>query len=113
MTTLIAACGLDCSKCEAYLATQAGDVLALEAIAEKWRKEYNAPSIAADNILCDGCTEGGRTIGHCAECKVRLCALERGYKTCAECPDYACEELTNFFKILPPLAKENLDALRG
>ncbi len=113
MSTLIAACGLDCSKCEAYIATQAGDMLAFEAIAEKWRKEYNAPSIAADNILCDGCMEGGRVIGHCAECKIRLCAIDRSFKTCAECPDYAsCEELANLFKMAPQ-ARENLEALRA
>jgi hypothetical protein len=112
MATLIAACGLDCSKCEAYLATQAGDLLALEAVAEKWRTEYNAPAISADNILCDGCMAGGRIIGHCSECKIRLCALERGLENCAACPDYACEQLSAFFKMVPH-AKLNLDSLRS
>ncbi|HEY5158429.1 MAG TPA: DUF3795 domain-containing protein, partial [Anaerolineales bacterium] len=78
MTTLYAACGLDCSKCDAYVATQANDQAALVQIAAKWRVEYNAPTISAENILCDGCMAGGRTIGHCAECGIRLCALERG-----------------------------------
>lgn len=111
MSTLIAACGIDCSKCEAYIATQANDAAALEQIAAKWRVEYNAPGITAANILCDGCMTGGRTIGHCAECKIRLCAVERGLENCAACPDYACAELNAFFKMVPQ-AQANLDSLR-
>jgi hypothetical protein len=111
MSTLIAACGLDCAKCEAYIATQANDRAALEQVTAKWRLEYNAPGITADNILCDGCMAGGRVIGHCSECKIRLCAVERGFDTCAACPDYACGQLTDFFKMVPQ-AKTNLDGLR-
>jgi len=111
MSTLIADCGLDCAKCEAYIATQTNDRAALEQVAAKWRLEYNAPGIMADNILCDGCMAGGRVIGHCSECKIRLCALERGFDTCAACPDYACGQLADFFKMVPQ-AKTNLDGLR-
>jgi hypothetical protein len=111
MTTLIAACGLDCAKCDAYVATQANDLAALEQVAEKWRVEYNAPTITAENILCDGCMSGGRTIGHCSECKIRLCAVERGLPNCAACPDYACDQLTAFFNLVPQ-AKASLDQLR-
>ncbi len=109
---LIAACGLDCSQCEAYVATQANDLLALEAIAEKWRVEYHAPGISADTILCDGCMVEGRKIGHCAECQIRQCVVERGLQNCAACADYPCEQLTSFLKPIPQ-AKANLDALRA
>jgi len=112
MSTLIAACGLDCAKCDAYIATQANDEAALEQVAAKWRVEYNAPDISATNILCDGCMAGGRTIGHCAECKIRLCALDRGLVNCAACPDYACEQLTAFFQMVPQ-AKTTLEGLRA
>jgi hypothetical protein len=111
MTTLIAACGLDCAQCEAYVATQANDLVALERVAEKWTKEFNAPGLTVVNIQCDGCMTEGRKIGHCAECKMRLCAIERGLANCAVCPDYACEQLTAFFQMVPQ-AKANLDALR-
>ena len=112
MTKMIAACGLDCAGCDAYVATQAGDLLALEGVVEKWTKEYNAPGMTVENIQCDGCMAEGRKIGHCAECKMRLCAIERGLPTCAACPDYACELLSEFFKMVPQ-AKVNLDALRA
>ncbi len=110
-TKMIAACGLDCAQCEAYIATQAEDLLALEHIAEKWSKEFNAPGLSAETILCDGCMTAGRKIGHCAECKMRLCAIERNLPNCAACPDYACEQLTAFFQVVPT-ARVNLDALR-
>jgi hypothetical protein len=111
MATLIAACGLDCAKCDSYIATQANDPAALEKVAEKWRVEYHADGITAANILCDGCMEGGRTIGYCQDCKIRACVQERGLKNCAACPDYACETLTEFWKNAPQ-AKANLEALR-
>jgi hypothetical protein len=111
MSTLYGACGLVCSKCDAYMATQANDQTALEQIAAKWRVEYNAPSITAANILCDGCMTGGRTIGHCAECGIRLCAVKRGVENCATCPDYGCETLTAFVQNVPQ-ASANLEMLR-
>lgn len=110
MLTLIAACGLDCAKCDAYIATQADDQDALVALAEKWTREYNAPGLTAANVQCDGCMAGGRKIGHCSECQIRLCAIERGMANCAVCPDYACEKLLGFLKAVPQ-AKVNLDAI--
>jgi len=111
MTTLIAACGLDCAQCEAYVATRANDHAALARTAEKWSKDFNAPGLTAENIQCDGCMTEGRKIGHCSECKIRLCGIERGLPNCASCPDYICEGLAGFLQNVPQ-AKANLDALR-
>jgi hypothetical protein len=111
MTTLISACGLDCAKCDSYIATQANDLAALEQIAAKWAKEYNAPGMTALSVQCDSCMAEGRKIGHCAECKIRACVVEHGLENCSACPDYACEQLTAFFQMAPQ-AKANLDALR-
>ncbi len=111
METLIAACGLDCAQCESYQATQSNDLLKLEAIVEKWSKEYNASGLTVENIQCDGCMTVGRKIGHCSECQIRLCTLERGLANCAICTDYACEKLQGFLQAVPQ-AKVNLDAIR-
>ncbi len=111
MATLIAACGLDCAACEAYLATQADDLLALEQVAAKWTKEYGLQGLTPEDIRCDGCMTPGRKVGHCSECKIRLCAIQRDLPNCAACPDYACGELAAFLQNVPP-AKANLEALR-
>ncbi len=108
---IIGACGLECSSCEAFKATKANDREALEALAVKWRVEYGSPDITAENIMCDGCLGGGRTIGYCAMCGIRTCAVGRGLENCAACPDFGCEKSSAFWEKVPQ-AKANLEALR-
>ena len=55
MTTLIAPCGLDCAKCEAYTLTQANDQAGLEALVAKWQVEFKAPGMTVKDVTCDGC----------------------------------------------------------
>jgi hypothetical protein len=52
----------------------------------------------------------GRKVGHCSECKIHLCAIERGFANCFACPDYACEQLMAFFQMVPQ-AQVNLEAI--
>jgi hypothetical protein len=112
MEKIIATCGLVCSDCPAYVATQADDQKALEKIAEQWRTEYNAPNITVESVICDGCLDGGRKCAHCAECEIRACGLGRKVANCAACADYACAKLEAFFKMAPH-ARKSLDDLRG
>lgn len=110
MTTLIAACGLDCAQCEAYQATQSNDLLELEAVVEKWSREYHSTGLTVENIQCDGCMTAGRKVGHCSECEIRLCAIQRGLAHCAACRDYVCDQLAAFFQMVPQ-AQVNLEAM--
>jgi hypothetical protein len=112
MSAMIAFCGLDCSTCEAYIATQANDEPGKQKLLEKWRVEYNSPEMEISAVICDGCHATTRLGGYCSFCNVRKCALGKGLQTCADCPDFACEELQNFF-VMVPQAKANLEALRG
>ena len=112
MTTLIGACGLDCADCEAYTATRAGDMQALAKVAEKWKTEYSAPELTTETIQCDGCMQAGHKIGHCFECQIRQCVIERHLENCAACDDYGCEKLEGFLKMVPA-ARATLDALRS
>lgn len=112
MNQIIAACGLICSECPAYQATQAGDRAAIEQVAAQWRVEYNIPNITVQDVNCDGCMTGERHCSHCSECEIRQCVSERGLQNCAYCPDFACERLENFFQMVPP-ARTNLEAVRA
>ena len=112
MTTLIAPCGLDCAKCEAYLVTQADDLAGKEALVTKWRVEYSAPNMTVKDVTCDGClATTGRLGSHCGECEIRACAVENNLTTCAQCNEDACGKLQGFFQ-MAPVAQVNLDALR-
>ena len=111
MNKIIAYCGLVCSECPAYIATQADDQAALEKVAAQWREEYNAPNITVESVICDGCLDGGRKCSHCADCEIRTCGVERGVVSCAYCPEYACEKLERFFGFAPD-ARAVLDQVR-
>jgi hypothetical protein len=111
MDRIIAYCGLVCSDCSAYVATQANDQEALERVAAQWREEYNAPNITVESVICDGCLDGGRKCSHCAECEIRACGVARGVANCAHCADYACEKLEKFFGFVPG-ARGVLDEIR-
>lgn len=99
----ISPCGLVCSRCDAYRATQENSPEKLELVAADWRKRYHCDDIKAELIPCDGCmTEGGRKCYHCEHsCPIRPCAVEKGVKICSECPEYPCGKLKEFFTYVP------------
>ena len=113
MERIIGYCGLVCSDCSAYIATQANDRAALEEVAARWREEYNAPNITVESVICDGCL--GKEVRHCShwfECQIRACGMAQDVANCAHCDDYACDKLQAFFRIVPD-ARTVLDAARS
>ncbi len=111
MERIIACCGLLCSDCDAYLATQANDLEALERLARQWQLE----DATAEATMCDGClTQTGRQTGYCSTCEIRACCLERGVANCAHCTDYACDQLDAFFAASEAVvARPVLDEIRA
>lgn len=113
MDKMIAYCGLVCTNCEAYVATQANDMATLERMAKKAREEYGMSDATAEATMCDGClSNSDRMCGHCAQCQIRACAVGRGMVNCAHCTDYTCEKLENFFGMAPD-ARTTLDGIRA
>lgn len=111
MDKMIAYCGLTCTECPAFLATQKDDDNERKKTAEQWSKEYNC-EIKPEDINCDGCVSGSeRHIGHWDECGIRKCGQEKNVKNCAYCDDFACEKLSEFFKAVPD-AKVTLEEIR-
>jgi predicted small metal-binding protein len=98
MGRTIAPCGLVCSDCDAYVATQANDLEALERLAQHAREAFGMEDATAETTMCDGClADDGRQIRYCATCEIRACAMERSVVNCAHCTEYACEKLEGFF----------------
>ena len=111
MDKMIAFCGLTCTECPAFVATQKDDDEEREKVAEMWSKEYKS-EIKPEDINCDGClAEGDRIFNYCKVCKIRKCGQEKGVKNCAYCDDYACEKLNGFFNMAPE-AKTALEEIR-
>ncbi len=111
MDNLMAYCGLNCSQCPTFLATQQDDRKAKETVAALWSKQF-AMKLTAQDISCDGCKSGsGRVFGHCKNCRIKSCCSQKQLDTCAECAEYACEHLSAFFAFAPH-AKESLEKRR-
>ena len=112
MEKMIGFCGIVCTECPGFLATQKDDDEERRKVAELWSKQYNA-DIKPEDVNCDGClSESGRLIGHCKVCEVRKCGQDKSLKNCAYCDEYACEKLNKFFEMAPD-AKTNLEAIRN
>ena len=108
---MIGCCGLDCSECGAYLATQADDDAKREEVAREWTQKHGA-NFTADQINCDGCQANGRAPEWVAnKCPIRKCCTGKALGTCADCTEYACEDLSKFFSP-ESHPRKNLDALR-
>ncbi len=87
MRNTIAYCGLDCEKCDAYLATVHDDQALREKTAKLWAKLNSAP-ILPEHINCEGCRIDGIKTVYCDRlCPIRQCALKKSVPTCGGCPD--------------------------
>lgn len=87
MKNMIACCGLDCEKCDAYLATLHNDDALREKTAKLWSKLNHAP-ITPDMINCTGCRVDGAKTPYCESlCAIRKCAVKKGFPTCASCTE--------------------------
>ncbi len=114
MNDSIAYCGLDCSTCDAFIATQANDIPAKHRVIENWEKMYNAKGLTLESVTCDGCHSAtGRLCSHCIECKIRTCGLSKGFQNCAYCNDFENCELIQSFIVNVPVARQNLETVHS
>jgi len=108
----IAPCGLVCSQCDAYRATQLHDQEKLELVAKKWCELNHCDDIKAEYLPCDGCmNEGGCKSFFCTNiCQIRQCIVKRGFQVCSDCPEYdECKILSGFMDHAP---KKQSDAMK-
>lgn len=107
---MIAYCGLDCSKCDAFIATIEDSRVKKEETAQKWSGMYRF-EISPDKINCDGCKSDGAKFFHCEKCEIRQCCASQGIDHCAVCENYVCEKLAAFIQLAPEAGAE-LEKLR-
>jgi hypothetical protein len=117
---MIAYCGLNCVKCQIYLATREKDPKKQremrEGIARYIREHFDPKTRVEDITDCDGCTaESGRLFSGCQKCDVRKCARQKGLQNCAYCSEYPCEKLNKLYNSggVEADAKKRLDAIKA
>lgn len=108
MKNRIAYCGLDCEKCDAYLATIHNDQALREKTAREWAALNNAP-ILPEHINCEGCrVDGVKTVFCDSLCEIRQCALKKSVTTCGGCAELeGCQTVAEILSE-NPTARENL-----
>ena len=108
MRDMIAYCGLDCEKCDAYLATINDDQALREKTAKLWAQLNHAP-ILPEHINCQGCRMVGVKTVYCESlCGIRQCALQKGVKTCGDCSELKSCQTVSAILANNPAALENL-----
>ncbi|OHD10241.1 MAG: hypothetical protein A2086_00575 [Spirochaetes bacterium GWD1_27_9] len=111
MKDIIGFCGINCSKCPAFVATQKNDDAEREKVSEMWSKQFNV-SIKKEDINCNGCiVDSPNLFSHCKVCEIRKCGKSKGIENCGYCDSFACEKLTAFMDMVPD-AKNNLMSFR-
>ena len=98
-----AVCGLFCPACTFYIGTHE-DPARLDRLATSF-------GTSRDMLLCDGC-RSDRRLFYCKDCHMSICAAERGYSYCAECPDQPCPQLQTFVAERPHRADIHRDLVR-
>ena len=91
---IVAPCGIVCTDCLAYLATQSDDMEKLQEIAEKWSTETQ--TYEANDLVCDGCFSD-RLHAFCVDCEARRCAIQKELSVCSICSMYPCEKLNDLW----------------
>lgn len=108
MKKMIAYCGLDCEKCDAYIATINNDDALREKTAKLWAEMNNAP-ITAEMINCMGCRMNGVKTPFCDSlCEIRQCALKKDVDTCGDCSEIRTCKIVGEILKSSKEAKDNL-----
>lgn len=110
MEKMIGICGITCTDCPAYIATQKNDDDERKKVAELWSTdEYH---LKPEDINCYGCfSDKSKVISFAHDCEVRNCGLEKDLKSCAHCGEYPCEKLEKIIGKVPE-AKATLEEMR-
>ncbi|MCK4257068.1 DUF3795 domain-containing protein, partial [candidate division WOR-3 bacterium] len=92
---MIAACGLNCSKCDVHQASN--DPKTSEKIAN-WFKRERDIEVKIEDIKCMGC-KGDRTKHWSPDCWILECCIDKkGLEFCCQCEDFPCERLKEWAK---------------
>jgi len=88
-------CGVNCEKCNVYIATTTDDNELKEKVIKEWGELYKR-TFSIDDIKCFGC-KSGVLFGLCALCDIRPCNEEKGTDSCEDCKVFPCDRMKRFY----------------
>lgn len=92
---IIAVCGLNCSKCDIFEATNNPKIA--QQISD-WFKEEKDTEVKIENIRCFGC-KGDREKHWSPDCWILNCCVDKKeLEFCYECEDFPCSKLNEWAK---------------
>jgi hypothetical protein len=107
---IVAYCGIVCSDCPVFVATQKNDDTERQTVADTFTKQYGK-EYKPEAINCDSCvTNGPRIFKYCSICKIRKCAQEKKVENCAFCSGYPCAMVSELHDAYSK-AKNTLDEI--
>jgi hypothetical protein len=108
---MIAYCGIDCSKCETFLATRVNSDTDRKKIVEKCLSEHHV-KLKLEDINCHGCKSNKVRCSFADDfCAIRKCNIEKSTPHCAACDEYKCDKLKKIIESAPQIG-EALKTLR-
>lgn len=107
-------CGIECNKCEIYLATVSNNMEKIRQIAKKYSDDKC--QFTTEGIKCMGCgTASSKLSEMCMNCQIMKCAEDKQIETCAQCSEYPCSIIDKYIdpssqnrKVLNALKNQNL-----
>jgi len=108
---LISYCGIDCSKCETFLATRVNSDAERKKIIKKCNAEHRV-KLKLEEINRHGCKSNTVRCAFAEDfCAIRKCNIEKSTTHCAACDEYKCDQLKKIIESAPMIG-EALKALR-
>jgi len=94
---IVGFCGIICSDCRAFTATQKNDRELKKEVAKSWSTEQER--LTPEDINCGGCfATGERLFKFCEICEVRRCGRATNIENCAYCDEFPCVKLSDLWK---------------
>lgn len=90
---VISVCGLNCAKCDIYEASHGNEKLCNEIL--EWFKKKRNKTLKPEQITCEGC-KGPLNAHWSSDCKMLLCAKNKGLQHCFQCEDFPCATVNEF-----------------
>lgn len=112
MKKIVGFCGITCSDCPAFIATQRNDPELKKEVAKAWSTDKE--KLRPEDINCGGCFAAREALfSYCLTCVVRRCGSERGVENCAHCHEFPCVKLTVLWRSeRDPVPRKTLEEMR-